>query len=300
MIGTLLGDALGRPFEGTPRGDLPRLSRALEQRVRAPVAWSHTDDGEMTLNLAQSIIGAGGVVEDRVLERLAEGCDLARGYGKGTRAAFRVWRSQRSSKESAYAAWPEGSRGNGGSVRVAPVAIFHLDATRDELCAAARRSAMPTHAHEEGIAGAVVVTLAIRAALRGLDRAAIVAEARVGASGGFAERLDRVGRLHGASFEAVAGVLGHGVAAVESVPAALWAFEASTCFTDALIGAVHLGGDTDSIAAIAGAVAGAFYGASSIPADWRAALEPRACAQVEDLADRLLDGRARHDRRGAG
>lgn len=286
MIGTLLGDAVGRPFEGTPRGDLPRLARALEHRVRTPTAWMHTDDGEMTLNLAASIVAAGGVVEDRVLQHLAEGCEPARGYGKGTRAAFRVWRTQRSSRESGYAAWPEGSRGNGGAVRVAPVAIFHADATHDELCAASRRSALPTHAHEEGIAGAVVAALAIRSALRG-DRSLVLTEA-LAAPIGFAARLDLVRELRGAPPDAVVRAIGHGVDAIESVPAALWAFEASTCFTDAVVGAVGLGGDTDSIGAITGAIAGAFYGASRVPPDWRSALEPAASARAEMLADALL------------
>jgi poly(ADP-ribose) glycohydrolase ARH3 len=291
MIGTLIGDALGRPFEGTPLGDLARLSRALDHRVRTPAAWSHTDDGEMTLNLAQSIVEAGGVVEDRVLERLTEGADLARGYGKGTRAAFRVWRAQRSSRESAYAAWPEGSRGNGASVRVAPVAIFHVEATHDELCAAARRSALPTHAHLEAIAGAVVTALAIQTALRGGDRSAVLAAAREGASTDFAGRLDHVTELRGASHDTAARSIGHGVEAIESVPAALWAFAESTCFADTVAGAVRLGGDTDSIGAIAGAVAGACYGASNVPREWRAALEPGASTLAESLADRLLAGR---------
>jgi len=88
----------------------------------------------------------------------------------------------------------------------------------------------------------------------------------------------------------VAEILDTGVEAHESVPAALYAFASHPhSFEAAVAYAVRLGGDADTIGAMCGAVAGAFHGATAIPAKWTDALEngPKGRDYVLDLADRL-------------
>lgn len=83
-----------------------------------------------------------------------------------------------------------------------------------------------------------------------------------------------------------------GIAAAEAVPAALFAFiRHIDSFTDAVTQAVQLGGDTDTIAAMTGALAGAFHGTTAIPTPWRTRLE--ACDRLDALAEELFAAAAR-------
>jgi len=86
--------------------------------------------------------------------------------------------------------------------------------------------------------------------------------------------------------------LGNGIEAHLSVPAAVYAFTAHyDSFSEAVRFAIHLGGDTDTIAAMTGAIAGALHGASGIPPNWREAMEDSDLGRdyVLTLADRLFD-----------
>lgn len=263
LLGTLVGDALGRPFEGSPRSDRPRLERALRRRLEAPRAWLCSDDGEMMLALAEAIAAHRRVDEGDLLDSLARRLEPARGFGKGTRAAIGTWRRTGSWELAARSLWLEGSRGNGAAVRVAPVAVWLRHATRAHVVEAARRSARGTHAHPEAIDGAVTMAASIHHLLRG-EPVAVTVDPQL--------------------FERAPGVL-----ASESVPAALAVWASSASFEECVTNAILLGGDTDSVGAMAGALAGAASGARSIPPAWLEALDPAARARAEELAD-LLGG----------
>jgi poly(ADP-ribose) glycohydrolase ARH3 len=75
--------------------------------------------------------------------------------------------------------------------------------------------------------------------------------------------------------EAITGLYGLSLKAIESVPAAIGAFVLTHSFRDAVVLAVNLGGDTDTIGAMAGAMAGAYYGYAQIPEGWCNSLENR-------------------------
>ena len=287
LLGTMVGDALGRPFEGTPAGDLPRLRATIERRVNRPRAWGHTDDTEMTLSVTESVLDAPGIDEGHLLETLCANHDPSRGYGKGTLASFRVWRESGCWKSASRALWPEGSRGNGAAIRVAPVALYFRDAALDALLLAARRSATPTHAHTEATDGAAVIAMAIWLALREREPDDVMTELTKHAPDSFRERIALVRELRAHGPEDAIRRLGHGVWALESVPAALWAYAHAYTFSETVIQAVALGGDADSIGAMAGAIAGATYGASAIPANWPNALEQDTLTKLEGLARRL-------------
>ena len=69
---------MGRPFEGAPAGDLARLRDAIERRVDRPRAWGHTDDTEMTLSVAESLLAVRGIDEGHLLETLCANHDPIR------------------------------------------------------------------------------------------------------------------------------------------------------------------------------------------------------------------------------
>ncbi len=275
LLGTLIGDAVGRPFEGAEVGGTAQHDAAVARRLAAPRGWGHSDDGEMMLAIAASIAEVGDVDEAHLLATLATRHEPARGYGRGTRAVFAAWAEGRPWTEAGRVAWPEGSRGNGAAVRVAPIAARWSD--EDAVAARARRSAHATHLHEDAASAAAVVAVAIARALRGAALDGLEAHA----SPRLAEGIAEARALAGAPVGRAARALGCGVLAVESVPAALWAAGEGGGFAEVVSRAVRMGGDTDSIGAIAGAIAGARCGADAIDPAWRAALEPAASQAVE-------------------
>ncbi|MCA9610800.1 MAG: ADP-ribosylglycohydrolase family protein, partial [Myxococcales bacterium] len=122
LLGTLVGDALGRPFEGAEVGGTALHDEAVARRMETPRAWGHSDDGEMMLAVAASLREVGTVDEAHLLATLAAMHEPARGYGKGARAAFAAHAAGQPWTEAGRVLWPEGSKGNGAAVRVAPIA----------------------------------------------------------------------------------------------------------------------------------------------------------------------------------
>ena len=283
LLGTFVGDALGLPFEGTPLGDLARLDAALERRTSAPQNWGYSDDTDMTIGVAESLVRRQAVDAQDILTTLAANYDPARGYGKGMKLIMRALDDGAPSQAVATRVWPEGSRGNGGAARVGPIAclLHHDEAALDPAVVDATRS---THAHAIAIQGAVLVARAIAFLLRlpspdALDGSILVdhlLKALPLAEQTFRAKLDAVRQLLCVSHSRVEVVreLGHGVEAHESVPLAVFAFlSAPRSFTGIVLHAIRFGGDTDTIGAMAGSFAGALFGDAAIPAAWRTALE---------------------------
>lgn len=288
LLGTFVGDALGMPFEGATCDDIPVEVEMVEARRGR---GTYTDDTQMMIALAESLIECGRVDEEHLAGAFRAAYDPDRGYGGGTRRVIELWAGGTPVSVAAGAIFDgQGSRGNGAAMRVAPVAVrFHEDP--EQLCAEAARSARITHAHTVGEDGAVVQAAAIGAGLRGDD---VLDCARAAArTDEMTQRLSVVGELLAASREPaeVQGRLGSSSDATESVCAALYASLARPVFEEAVRFAVRLGGDTDTIAAMTGAIVGARDGLSAVPARWLAALEDghRGRTHVERLAVRLLN-----------
>ncbi|HEX2084144.1 MAG TPA: ADP-ribosylglycohydrolase family protein [Solirubrobacteraceae bacterium] len=283
LLGLFCGDALGMPFETWPADAIPERLEMLDARLGR---GRHTDDTQMAIALCESLLRCGRVDEEDLAAAILEAFDPRRGYGPGTTTVVELWRAGVPVRDAAPRLFGgEGSAGNGAAMRVAPVGL--LFAHEPERCVAqARAQARLTHAHPLGIDGAAAVAAAVGAAVRGDDHLAAAREAVRTAE--FEERLARAADLAGRGEWAAAGALGATVAALHSVPAALLA-AAAPGFEAALTCAVRCGGDTDTVAAMAGAVAGARFGAGAIPARWLDALEDgaRGRSHVEGLAARL-------------
>jgi poly(ADP-ribose) glycohydrolase ARH3 len=176
-------------------------------------------------------------------------------------------------------------------MRVAPLACITTNLER--LVEDARSSARPTHLHPLGQDGAVVQAIAVWSALHSDPRAPLDGNvlldritAHVGAPE-YREKLVRVGELAStATPERAAVEIGNGTAAAASVPTAVLAFlRHPDSFVDAVTFATRVSGDTDTIAAMTGAIAGARHGIAAIPQSWRDRLEN--FPTLHDLATRL-------------
>ncbi len=181
-------------------------------------------------------------------------------------------------------------------MRVAPVAVAAAAAAGDPAAALlAVRSAVITHAHPEGVDVAAVAAVATTLALaspaeRPLDRYSYLQTLTGTARTERMRRgLEAVCQLHpGATASEVIARVGNGVAASESVPAAIACFLA---YPDSFPAAVHfavtLGGDTDTIASMTGAIAGARHGRHAIPDSWQDRTD--AAAHAAHIAAALIE-----------
>jgi ADP-ribosylglycohydrolase len=300
MLGTFVGDALGMPYEGAFPSEVPRHPEMAEARRGR---GTYTDDTEMMIVLAESLVSDGEVMPERLARRFLDGCDPSRGYGAGTLAVMQLWREGESVDRAAGLVFDgTGSLGNGAAMRIAPVAVRYAHAD-DALRAQAELSARVTHAHPVGVDAAIVQAVAIAAAARNenplsaAERAASTQEVRRGLE----NALQLASGPSPAPSEA-ARVLGNSSAAHLSVPLAVYAGACGSDFDSCVSYAVRAGGDTDTIGAMAGAIAGARFGAGAIPGRWLDALErgPRGVEHVEGLAERLAAEGRRPPRRRLG
>jgi poly(ADP-ribose) glycohydrolase ARH3 len=290
----LVGDAFGAPLEGIGLAD---AAHGATRRASNPALWSYTDDSVMMIAVAESLVAQGNVDPADVLARIDAAYEPARGFGRGLKQAVLAHRRGVPWEECAFAAWREGSRGNGGAVRIAPVACLvgnDIGRLVDSVTAACR----PTHAHPQAIAGALLQAVAI---VLLLDLEVGVLGSRVvddlpqvlgGRDPWIDEKLTAIARLLSdeATTDEAAAVLGTSTLAAESVPAALWAFlRAPSSFEATIFSAAELGGDVDSICALAGALAGALHGLTALPPAWVDSLahERPGVARVEELAKQI-------------
>ncbi len=284
LLGTFVGDALGMPFEGAPPLSAPDPLELVDARMGA---GTYTDDTQMAIALAEVLAEAGEPEEEPLAAAFLAAYDPMRGYGGGTVSVFALWRRGVAPADASRQVFEGGSFGNGAAMRVAPVGA-HFATEPQRVPIEAARSARVTHAHPLGIEGAVMQACAVAAAVRGEDPLEAAA-AEAGAE--FREALRLVEVAVGESWdpERVALTIGSSSSALHSVPAALCAAARATSFERACTFAVQIGGDADTIAAMAGAVAGARFGASAIPPRWLDGLEdgPRGRTHVEQLAHRL-------------
>ncbi|WP_433087566.1 ADP-ribosylglycohydrolase family protein [Dactylosporangium sp. CA-052675] len=279
LDGLSVGDALGAQFfvPGTTFDDL------LDGTAPAG-SWPWTDDTEMASVLAAQLIQDGAVDQDRLARAFAERFEPYRGYGGGAVVILRRIREGEPWRDVARDAFGgQGSMGNGAAMRVAPLGALHAGDARTAALEA-MRSAEVTHAHAEGILGAVAVAVAAAEAAwarlvrnRPEPRELLDAVAGYLVDGGVLTGVRRARRLLGASVAEAAYELGNGsqVLAQDTVPFALWV--AATRLDDypaAIRACVEAGGDVDTTGAIVGGIVAAYTGRAGIPPLWLAQREP--------------------------
>ncbi|HEY6933357.1 MAG TPA: ADP-ribosylglycohydrolase family protein [Marmoricola sp.] len=292
LLGGALGDAVGAPFEGALQVHPSHVDRVLAGPE--PLRW--TDDTALQVALADYLAAHAGdaeVVDDDLVMALADAwrADPDRGYGPNPPRIFAAalagddWRAH---VRGAFGGG--GSLGNGGAMRAAPVGVIPGGVRR--IAEVARRSAAVTHAHPVGQEAAAAVAVAVHWGLRARQRPEGPEEVLAYCTAAVStqelrNRLRAVRSVVGCTDPREAAMqTGNGVAAHESVGAALTA--ALTHPDDpvaAISYAVRMAGDTDTIAAIAGSIVGAWTGAQALPEGLVGRLEDRA--RIQDVAARL-------------
>jgi ADP-ribosyl-[dinitrogen reductase] hydrolase len=292
VLGLALGDALGAPFEFRRREEVPDPIPAFDLPWSGRPPGSTTDDTAMARNLVRSLTEHRQLVPSDVLSRHLEwiGSDPP-DVGSLTRRVLWSASDEGLGEAAARVVWerrgPEVSAGNGSVMYCPPLGAFR--ATRPELLVeeAPALSAI-THWDERCRTACLAVTLATAALTRGDDPVAAV-EAAVRAI------VDREG---GEELEYLVAEAGRARRidgpdqgfALFTAGVALQVAAEDPGFEEGLLHVVALGGDTDTNAAVAGALLGAGHGRAALPSDWLGVLRERA--EIEAEAEALADAAA--------
>ena len=247
MWGAVVGDIAGSRFEGSRGG--PKTFELFHRRC------TFTDDTVCTAAIAHIIVD-----DQNPAFTLQRWCRRYpdRGYG----GSFRRWIA------SAVPA-PYGSYGNGAAMRVSPVGLLYRERPLEEALALSDRVTEITHDHPEGLKGARAVTEAIWLALRGEGVEAVRHEI----ANRYGYDLDR-------TVEDIRPSHRFDVTCQSTVPTALVCALESTSLEDAVRNTVSLGGDADTLAAIAGAVGEALHG---LPEEFVVTARERYLRDAEDV-----------------
>lgn len=297
LIGLLVGDALGVPYEfhqseSIPPADLieytppPGFNRA---HVGVPPGtWS--DDGAQALVLLDSLLACDGLD----LAHFAGGLRrwLLEGFYAVNRSVFDIGAQTSTALNRLGAGVPpessgpsdERHNGNGSLMRVLPLALWHRGDDR-ELMAMAARQSLPTHGHPRTHVACALYCLWARAALEEHADPWSSAVSRFQSQGGMELFPEAEVQLvldpgNAASARGTGYVL-------DTLWSAKYAVEGTTSFEGCVRRAIRLGQDTDTTAAVAGGIAGLLYGGEAIPDRWTEALRGRSL--VEPLLAKLLE-----------
>ncbi|RZN37878.1 MAG: hypothetical protein EFT35_05565 [Methanophagales archaeon ANME-1-THS] len=289
LIGSAVGDALGAPVEGWSM-------EMVRSRYREGTGWTmingrYTDDTELMIGVAESLIEHKGFNGADMARRFIQNYDATRGYSPWTQETLqRIREGVRWDKASENLFGGKGSYGNGAAMRVAPIGLLYYD-DADTLRDVAYKSSSITHAHELGKEGAALQAFSIALAVRGEKEGMVPELQEFARSEVYKKKLGKIAVLlqKERTEREIIAELGNGEAAFNSVPTALYSFLRFDTFEASVVYAVGLGGDTDTIGAMTGAIGGAYYGEGGIPNQWVERLEEgaRGMSYIKRLAEEL-------------
>ena len=266
LLGLAVGDAVGTTLEFRPPGTFEPINDMAGGGPFDLPAGHWTDDTSMALCLAESIVETGRLDPADQMRRYVrwwrEGhlSSTGRCFDIGNTVRAALARFERTG-DPISGSTDERSAGNGSIMRLAPVPLA-LTGRRDrgDVVAACRESSRTTHGERRCLNACGALGGMLHDALTGRPKPEIVGR-------------DVTDAPRGTGF------------VVDSLAAATWAFATTDDYRACILAAANLGDDADTTAAVAGQLAGAFYGASGIPPDWLDRLHRRG--EIADMADAL-------------
>lgn len=236
MLGAIIGDISGSRFE-FDYGNLTKEFEFINNDC------DYTDDSVMTVAIAEGIMNAGKMADDKTIYHEVEKAMIKwgrrypyAGYGHN----FDKWLKCKTPR-------PYNSYGNGSAMRVSSVAYYYESLAR--TIEAAKITAEITHNHPEGIKGATCTAAVIYLGRNGLSKEEILKYVLENYDYDLHETIEEMRARHE-----------HVESCMDSLPKALRSFFVGNSYEDVVRNAISLGGDTDTLAAIAGAMAEGYYG----------------------------------------
>jgi ADP-ribosyl-[dinitrogen reductase] hydrolase len=265
LLGAIIGDIVGSRFEGSNHKG--KDFELFDEECRA------TDDSVMTLAIAKAIMETEKIMNSEddgmndyysLLEKMTVRCmqEIGRKYPYvGYGWWFSYWIFSDDPK-------PYNSFGNGAAMRISPVG--HIAITESDVIKLSEVVTAVTHNHKEGIKGAEAVAMAIYMVRHGYTKEEI------------RQRIERDYYPLDFTIEGIKDTYLFDVSCQNTVPQAIVAFLESVSFEDAIRNAVSIGGDSDTIAAITGSIAEAYY---TVPED----LKEKALTYLDDELYSIYD-----------
>ena len=275
LFGIFLGDAIGAGFDGYSPDDIPPLDTHY---IIANPPKVYTDDTQMCISVFEEMLDAGRIDQRSLLQRFLKRFSPWRSYSGGMLEVIEQWRDGRDIDSAARSLYGGlGSFGDGAAMRAGPISAFFSLNEIDALTEQVRLCSLLTHTHPYGIAGAVLHSYAVLMALNDVPTGEWLSRFfSFPTESVFKIKLEAIERCleRASSPHESAREIGNGSDALEAIPAALFSvMRNSHSFVDAVLGAVSMGGDADTIGAMAGAIAGARFGIQGIPPEWLVQLE---------------------------
>jgi ADP-ribosylglycohydrolase len=291
LIGAAVGDALGMQTEGLNRDEIASVFGVVRDYGRAPISYpnrklkkgQYTDDTEQIILLTESIVEANEfdveVFATNIKKwgkKLIEKPSLNRTVGPTSMQAIKNMLSGACWQDSGL-----NSDSCGSAMRVAPIGLLSSDI--DQVVELAALSSRPTHTSTGGVAGAAAIALAVSMNIRDVSIPELIYK--------IVSRIKKIDQTLAESIQKLVtspaedffGKNGVSSSVYETVPASFFIFiNHIDSFEDAMITAANIGGDTDSVACMTGAMLGARLGMDAIPRRWVLGLENRE--YIERLA----------------
>jgi len=267
LCGLAVGDAVGTTVEFRPRGSFAPVTDMTGGGPFGLQPGQWTDDTSMALCLAESLV-VKAAFDAR--DQMARYLNWYRwGYWSSTGTCFDIGNTVREALESfEKSEFPysgsaaRSAAGNGSLMRLGPIPLFFYPSVAEVVNFAAQ-SSRTTHGAAEAVEACELLGYVLVRCLSGMPKNQILsafdlvlAEPAVAGLAAGAYRNKREDQIAGTGY------------AVASLEAALWCFDRSDSFGEAVLKAVNLGDDADTTAAVVGQIAGAFYGMEGIPAHW--------------------------------
>lgn len=295
LLGLAIGDAMGAPVEFKKRGTFQPVTEYRSGGKFRLKTGEWTDDTAMALCLAQSLIDCKGFDPHDQMEKYLEWMECGymsctgKAIGMGTivmRTLIRYKRNRQPYTDICH----EKFSGNGSLMRLAPVCLFYADNIDDAVHFSSLSSAT-THGSLIAIDACRYCAYLITHLLQGLEKEEIFTYQ-------FQKRLKAYFKgapLHKSLYvvikgcfknKSIKGIVSSGYV-VHSLEAALWSFYHSKTFEEAILTAVNLGDDADTVGAITGQIAGAYYGLQGIPKNWTKNLQQAEL--IMSIAKQLIE-----------
>jgi len=284
LLALACGDAIGTSVEFLSRGSFSPVTGMVGGGPFSLKPGQWTDDTSMALLLAQSLLEKRGF---DAKHQMAQYLSWWRwGYMSSTGDCFDIG----TTTSTALARYEDtgepfsgptaaDTAGNGSIMRLAPIVLYFHPAL-ERVVDYAAQSSRTTHGAEEAIDCCRLLAIALSNALSGLPKDQLMDGAMPFLKTAKVQAI----ATSTLSDKPAAAIRGSGYA-VHSLEASLWCLQTTNSLAEAVLAAANLGDDADTTAAITGQLAGAYYGASAIPADWLAQLYMGK--EIRELARRL-------------
>lgn len=283
LLGLIIGDAFGVPFEFKAREEVKAVLARLGadempgygSHGQPPGTWS--DDSSLTLATVDVLLE--GFSTRRLAKKFLDWY-LAGKYTPHGKVFDVGGTTRRALKRIAAGVPPlkaglsgEYDNGNGSLMRILPVAIYFSGSPMRELLRYVYMASRITHAHPRSLIACGIYSLTAANLIKGCGKLEAVRKAAAEASAYYGEKwrgeLKHFQRIiSGEIAEAGEQQIRSTGYVVDTLEASLWAFLTSRSYRETILKSSALGGDTDTIAAVAGGLAGIHYGYSSIPRSW--------------------------------